>query len=110
MASKAETSSVFVRNSTGLVRELSGWDVFVMNTIGTNPMGNYAVLFTLGLAVFVGANLWLSTLTGIFIGISIVKTVPLGTLSRTRKEPMCSLMILFAMARPSPVPSLFVEK
>ena len=72
MASKAETSSVFVRNSTGLVRELSGWDVFVMNTIGTNPMGNYAVLFTLGLAVFIGANLWLSTLTGILIGISIV--------------------------------------
>lgn len=72
MASNTEPPSTFLRSSTGFQRDPTGWDVFVMNTIGTNPVGNYAVLFTLGLAVFVGANLWLSTLMGIFIGISLV--------------------------------------
>ena len=43
-------------------------------------------------------------------GSSTVKTVPVGWLSRARMVPPCSLTMVWAMARPSPVPDLRVEK
>lgn len=63
---------LFVRKATGLVRELNVFDVFLINLIQTNPIANFAVLFTLGIAVFPGANLWLSTLSCIAIGSSLL--------------------------------------
>ena len=45
-----------------------------------------------------------------YSGSSTVKTVPVGWLSRQRMVPPCSLTMVWAMARPSPVPDLRVEK
>ncbi len=64
--------NLFVRKATGLVRELNVFDVFLINLIQTNPIANFAVLFTLGIAVFPGANLWLSTLSCVAIGSSLL--------------------------------------
>ena len=64
--------NLFVHKATGLVRELNVFDVFLINIIQTNPIANFAVLFTLGLAVFPGANLWLAVLTCVAIGSSLL--------------------------------------
>ena len=63
---------LFLRQATGLVRELSIWDAFNINFTNTNPFANVAILLPLGLALFVGANLWLSVITGVLGGMFVV--------------------------------------
>jgi amino acid transporter len=72
IAENAGAPGLFVRKATGLVRELNVFDVFLINIIQTNPIANFAVLFTLGLAVFPGSNIWLSTLTCVGVGCSLL--------------------------------------
>lgn len=64
--------SFFVRNATGLVRELSALDSFFLNILSANPIGNVAVLVTLGIAIFPGANLPLSMLSAVAVGSSML--------------------------------------
>lgn len=61
-----------MRRATGLVREISVWDAFNINLTNANAWANIAVLLPLGLAIFAGANLWLSVATGLVGGLAVV--------------------------------------
>jgi amino acid transporter len=63
---------LFLRQATGLVRELSPWDAFNINLTNANAFANVAVLLPLGLALFLGANLALSVVTGLIGGLFVI--------------------------------------
>jgi amino acid transporter len=70
-----QTSShpgLFLRQATGLVREMNTWDAFNIDMTNANAFANVAVLLPLGLALFAGGNLWLSVITGTVAGLSVV--------------------------------------
>src|SRR5260221_12132642 len=70
-----QTSShpgLFLRQATGLVREMNTWDAFNIDMTNANAFANVAVLLPLGLALFAGGNLWLSVITGTGAGLSVV--------------------------------------
>lgn len=74
VVAKSESAgpSYFVRNATGLVRELSALDSFFLNILSANPIGNVAVLVTLGIAIFPGTNMWASMLSAVAVGSSML--------------------------------------
>lgn len=63
---------LFLRQATGLVREINTWDAFNIDLTNANAFSNIAVLLPLGLVLFAGANLWLSVITGTLAGLSVV--------------------------------------
>jgi APA family basic amino acid/polyamine antiporter len=63
---------LFLRQATGLVRDLSPWDAFNINFTNTNAFANVTILLPLGLALFLGANLALSVVTGLIGGMFVV--------------------------------------
>jgi amino acid transporter len=65
-------SGLFLRKATGLVRELSVWDAFNIDLNQTALFTNVGILLPLGLALFAGANLWVSMLTGLMGGLIVV--------------------------------------
>jgi amino acid transporter len=69
---EASAPGVFLRQATGLVRDLSPWDAFNINLTNANAFANVAVLLPLGLALFLGANLALSVATGMIGGLFVV--------------------------------------
>ena len=70
--SPEEAPALFARKATGLVRELGLWDVFLINFSNVGPVVNFVIFVLLGVAVFPGASLWLSALTGVGVGTAIV--------------------------------------
>jgi amino acid transporter len=66
------TPGVFLRQATGLVRDLSPWDAFNINLTNANLFANVTILLPLGLALFLGANLALSVATGMIGGLFVV--------------------------------------
>ena len=70
--SAAPAPGIFLRQATGLVRELSTWDAFNIDLTNVNTFANIAILLPLGLVLFAGANLWLSVLLGAIAGMSVV--------------------------------------
>ena len=70
MASDAQVEQlgggVFLRNATGLVREVSKWDALIMNTLGMN--------------VALGAVFMLLQAPGNFPGGSMLLSIVIGTL------------------------------
>lgn len=73
--SKASASAgdrVFLRQATGLRRELSLWDAFNMDFSTAAPFVNIAVLVPLGLALFPGVDIPWAIGTGLVASLSIV--------------------------------------
>jgi amino acid transporter len=69
---EARPPQMFLRKATGLVRDFSPWDAFNINLTNANGFANVAILLPLGLALFVGANLSVSVLTGLAGGLFVV--------------------------------------
>lgn len=63
---------VFLRQATGLVREMNAWDAFNIDLTNANAFANVAILLPLGLVLFTCGNLWLSVVTGTIAGMSVV--------------------------------------
>jgi amino acid transporter len=59
-----ETRGVFLRKTTGLVREVSLFDAFVMNTLGMNVAVGAVFLFLQATADFPGGSMLLSVVIG----------------------------------------------
>jgi amino acid transporter len=57
-------AGVFVRNSTGLIREVSFFDAFIMNTFGMNVAVGGVFLFLQAQTAFPGGNLLLAIVIG----------------------------------------------
>jgi amino acid transporter len=76
---------LFLRNSTGLVRELGARDVFFINFLNIGAIVNFAIFVLLGTALFPGANLWVAALTGVAAGtvIPIVYGLLAGAMPRS---------------------------
>lgn len=66
------SASLFVRNATGLVRELGVWDVFLINIVMVAPVGNFIIFLLLGPAIFPGVDMTLATITAMGVGTSLV--------------------------------------
>jgi amino acid transporter len=65
--SGAEAQGVFVRNSTGLIREVSFFDAFIMNTFGMNVAVGGVFLFLQAQTAFPGGNLLLAIIIGTLV-------------------------------------------
>ncbi|MCW2888960.1 MAG: basic amino acid/polyamine antiporter, family [Streptosporangiaceae bacterium] len=59
-----EQAGVFVRNSTGLIREVSFFDAFIMNTFGMNVAVGGVFLFLQAQTAFPGGNILLAVVIG----------------------------------------------
>ncbi|HEY1369448.1 MAG TPA: APC family permease [Gaiellaceae bacterium] len=70
-AARVAGKGLFLRNSTGLVRELGARDVFFINFLNIGAIVNFAIFLGLGIALFPGANMWVAALTGVFAGMGI---------------------------------------
>lgn len=57
----------FVRNSTGLVREVSRWDALIMNTLGMNVALGAVFLLLQAPGNFPGGNMLLAILIGTLV-------------------------------------------
>ena len=57
-------AGVFIRNATGLIREVSFFDAFVMNTFGMNVAVGGVFLFLQAQTAFSGGNMLLSVVIG----------------------------------------------
>ena len=57
----------FVRNSTGLVREVSRWDALIMNTLGMNVALGAIFLLLQAPGNFPGGNMLLAILIGTLV-------------------------------------------
>src|ERR1700751_1841511 len=60
-------AGVFVRNSTGLIREVSLFDAFIMNTLGMNVAVGAVYLFLQAQTAFPGGSMVLSVIIGTLI-------------------------------------------
>src|SRR5215475_3004868 len=58
---------LFVRNATGLVREVSRWDALIMNTLGMNVALGAVFLLLQGPGNFPGGNMLLAILIGTIV-------------------------------------------
>ncbi|SDL98785.1 Amino acid transporter [Nonomuraea jiangxiensis] len=63
-SSSDQQAGVFVRNATGLIREVSFFDAFVMNTFGMNVAVGGVYLFLQAQTAFSGGNMLLSVVIG----------------------------------------------
>ncbi|MFG1705326.1 APC family permease [Nonomuraea sp. M3C6] len=63
-SSSDRQAGVFVRNATGLIREVSFFDAFVMNTFGMNVAVGAVFLFLQAQTAFSGGNMLLSVVIG----------------------------------------------
>jgi amino acid transporter len=62
-----EQAGVFVRNSTGLIREVSFLDAFIMNTFGMNVAVGGVYLYLQAQTAFPGGNMLLAVVIGTLI-------------------------------------------
>lgn len=81
MSSSDENSDVFLRDSSGVVRNVTGGDTFIYNVALINIGIGTAFMLLLGPAFYQSANMWLATLiTGAFC---VVQTLAYYTFSVT---------------------------
>ncbi|MCW2919451.1 MAG: amino acid permease-associated region, partial [Actinomycetia bacterium] len=64
MSPSDEQAGVFVRNSTGLIREVSFFDAFIMNTFGMNVAVGGVFLYLQAQTAFPGGNILLAVVIG----------------------------------------------
>lgn len=64
-----EASQVFVREATGLVRELSPLDVFFFGVVGVTPGVTLALFFALLPFLYPGVNMALAVVGAIFVSL-----------------------------------------
>lgn len=62
-----EQAGVFVRNSTGLIREVSFFDAFIMNTFGMNVAVGGVFLFLQAQTAFPGGSILLAVVLGTLV-------------------------------------------